>query len=420
MEVAMNVALRLIFAIAAITTCRLPAQASVVSVSWDGSGDYETIQEGITAASVGDTVMVQCGTYAEHDIQMKRGVTLASTTGDPCVTINAGGLGRVMECEQGSAEVILRGLRFENGTSELAGGAISFRFPTGPALIEKCEFVGNTTHATGGALIISDGSLTCLDCLFEDNHAESGGAIATGYGSGTGTDLNVSECVFRNNEAAQSGGVAMGSWRDESTEEARFTNCLFESNSAGRRAGAICTYAPQLFCSSCSFVGNRVQAAWGEGGAVCVGSDHACFTDCTFASNTATYASGIDFAFANWSTGELHSTVIAFGVGGTAIRYVPGIPVELFCCDVYQNEGGDWVGDIADQNETRGNFSADPLFCGLQVGNLALCANSPCLPGNHPSGVDTCGVIGAHGAGCPDCDSPVKSGTWTSLKAMFR
>ena len=70
----------------------------------------------------------------------------------------------------------------------------------------------------------------------------------------------------------------------------------------------------------------------------------------------------------------------------------------LTCCDVYGNDGGDWVGWLAWQAGIEGNFAEDPLFCELvssKLGSpLRLHEDSPCLPGNHPDGWD-CGLIGA-------------------------
>ena len=38
----------------------------IIYVNWDGSGDYTTIQAGINAAELGDTVYVYSGTYYEN------------------------------------------------------------------------------------------------------------------------------------------------------------------------------------------------------------------------------------------------------------------------------------------------------------------------------------------------------------------
>ena len=60
-------------------------------------GDQPTIQSGLNASGVGDTVLVACGTYQEHDVILRSGVTLRSVGGDPsCVTIDAQGIGRIL------------------------------------------------------------------------------------------------------------------------------------------------------------------------------------------------------------------------------------------------------------------------------------------------------------------------------------
>ena len=66
----------------------------------------------------------------------------------------------------------------------------------------------------------------------------------------------------------------------------------------------------------------------------------------------------------------------------------------------------------------QGNFSADPRFCNIADENFALGKDSPCLPGNHPFGMN-CGLIGAFGEGC-DLPTAVKTATWGEIKSLFR
>jgi len=51
----------------------------------------------INAAAAGDTVLVSCGTYHEHHVVLRSGVTLRSEGGNPaCATIDAQGIDRVL------------------------------------------------------------------------------------------------------------------------------------------------------------------------------------------------------------------------------------------------------------------------------------------------------------------------------------
>jgi hypothetical protein len=113
----------------------------------------------------------------------------------------------------------------------------------------------------------------------------------------------------------------------------------------------------------------------------------------------------------------LANTIIAFGLLGEALYCMGTGAATLACSDVYGNAGGDWIGCIADQAMNAGNFSADPVSCDPQAGDLSLADNSPCLPGNHPNGAD-CGLIGALGEGCfPPV--PTAAVSWGDIKARY-
>ena len=54
---------RVLIIAAAVLLTAACANAGTVTVNWNGTGDYETIQEGMDAAADGDTVLIAPGTY---------------------------------------------------------------------------------------------------------------------------------------------------------------------------------------------------------------------------------------------------------------------------------------------------------------------------------------------------------------------
>ena len=99
----------------------------------------------------------------------------------------------------------------------------------------------------------------------------------------------------------------------------------------------------------------------------------------------------------------MENTVVAFSNEGEGLYLYdnPSYPstMDVICCDVFGNAGGNYGGTLEDQTGINGNFSEDPLFCDLEAGDLTLASLSPCLPDNHPYGY-MCGLIGALDEGC--------------------
>jgi hypothetical protein len=327
----------------------------------DSSGDAPTIKTGVDSAALWDTVLVTCGTYYEHDIDMKSGVVLLSESGEAdCVTIDAEYLHRVFMCAHCDSLTIIKGFTIARGNPYLgnpgSGGGMVIGASSG-LVIENCTFVNNVTHY-GGGVCCQDASPVFINCVFVDNYGISyGGGINCGYLS----PLRLEGCVFLNNRA-------------------------------GFGAGMYCTVSAAPVITNCTFYGNL---AYVDGGGIYSDMDAAPL---------------------------LERSVIANSLGGGAIRCEIDFPLfgpTLNCCNLYGNVGGDWEGYIADQLGVDGNFSADPLFCDDAGGDLTLEECSPCLPGNHPQGYDCGVVVGAFGPGC-ECGSQTEPSTWGAIKAMYR
>jgi hypothetical protein len=148
-------------------------------------------------------------------------------------------------------------------------------------------------------------------------------------------------------------------------------------------------YSAAPTIKSCIFANNE---GGNVGGAAYCSSSAPTFINCTFVGNDANSGGGVH---SRNSDVVLENCVIAFGSRGSAV-YCNGGSMELYCCDLYGNDGGDWVNCIQDQLGINGNITEDPLFCDTASGDYLVSSNSPCAPINNSCSV----LIGAMNSYC--------------------
>jgi predicted outer membrane repeat protein len=390
--------------------CLLAVADTAVAATIRVPSEQPTIQAGIVAAAPGDTVLVASGTYYENYVSVRSGICLTSETGlSDCVTIDAQQQNRVLYCGEVDSLTNIVGFTITGG---LAGNGAGMVCSSSSPRVVNCRFVGNRVHFNGGGIWCRDSSPSIADCLFEGNEAGSTEGRGGGIYCEDSSDASLRRCAFEGNQANKGGGMYCTS------SLPRLTGCMFDNNfasSSGGDGGGICledSSSPAL--AGCSFAHN--QARGRGGGMHCSESSAPTLEFCTFAMNQAVYHGGA-VSCGGSSCPVLTACVIAFSQAGEAIYCEDsGDAPGLSCCDIYGNVGGDWVGCIAAQFGVDGNFCDDPLFCNMGNGDYTLCANSPCLPGSNDCGI----LVGAHGEGCDDCDSPMKTTSWSSIKATYR
>jgi hypothetical protein len=124
----------------------------------------------------------------------------AGADGGPAVTIDAGGQSGVMEIQSGT--VILTGLTFTHGSSDLGGGLMIWDGTN--VTLDNVHVTSNTASNAGGG-IFSGGALTMTNTLVSNNYSRGdGGGV---YIDGTyGGSLLATGSTFLNNEARSAGG----------------------------------------------------------------------------------------------------------------------------------------------------------------------------------------------------------------------
>ena len=337
-----------------------------------GAGELATIQAAINAAAPGDTILLADGVFTgkgNRDLRYDgKAIVVRSESDDPTQCI--------IDC-QGSAETkhvgvifegretrrsVLRGITITNGFSSYHGGAvrIAFSSPT----IENCRFLNNQVDA--------------------GRNAEVGGAIHANFGS---NPLLV-DCVFEGNRAADAGGAV-----HFTNSSGRILRCDFRGNWALHGGGAIFCAASNPAIEQCRFSGNSCGTGhWGSALHFDRVESRSVVTGCTFSGDVA--PDEVIFA-RRGATPTITSSLIAFNGPGRAVHTI-GARITLECCNIFGNEGGDWVGVIADQRASAGNFSQDPLLCDSVGDGLAVHSSSPCLPESNECGVR----VGVAAEGC--------------------
>ena len=363
------------------------ARAGVITVP----GDQPTIQQAILSASAGDTVLVAPNTYtSELDTRLDfsgRNVVLRSSHGAAVTVIDAGGFAPVLTLHSGEDSTsVIEGFTFRNGGSDDAALRCQFASP----LIRDCVFESNSGRY--GALYLGSMFTSSVEgCVFSSNTGDDGGAV---YVNGA---------------------------------EGRFSSCRFEGNSAEKGGAAYLTFYAETSFDSCAFVSNTAD----DGGAVYSVNAESRFEACTFWDNEADHGAAIylnesynppEFhrcSFVSNTGGTFYSlmagavvtnTIVAFDRSGPALTCLLGTPTFTHCY-VFGNAGGDSLTGFGVDNRF-----VDPLICGIDTGDLELCANSECLAGANPWSE----AVGALDKGCPTSGSAVERTSWGAIKTLFR
>jgi hypothetical protein len=220
----------------------IPCAGRTITVDANSTGDYPTIQAAIDAATDGDTVILQPGTYTgdgNRDIDFRgKAITVRSADhNDPSIVAAT-----IIDCNgteqdphrgfhfnsEEEPNSVLAGVMVTNGWS-LRGGGILCATPSSPT-IHHCLITCNEAMDPGpygwgeGGGIRCGGETTITDCQIVGNETDYG------YGGGiacSGINVKVIRCLIADNTAAQGGGIRTNG------RYATVKNCCITTNKGG-------------------------------------------------------------------------------------------------------------------------------------------------------------------------------------------
>jgi len=159
-----------------------PVFAATWFIASDGSGDQPTIQDGINAASNGDTVLVGPGTFTgvgNYDIDFSgKAIAVVSQFGPASTTVDCQSNGRGFIFDSGeTSSSVLQGLTITNAYSAVQGGAI-WVDNTSPEICNNVLFANHAVGHGGGIGIKKGTPYVHNNTLVENSSDALGGGIA--------------------------------------------------------------------------------------------------------------------------------------------------------------------------------------------------------------------------------------------------
>jgi hypothetical protein len=363
--------------------------------------DHPTIQEGIDAASDGDTILIYPGTYYENLSVMDKNLVIGSlflntndTTYVEQTVIDGSGQGVVVYFAHVEEPSMLCGLVVQNGNAQYGGG-ISLNVCT--IRISHVNVINNLTMDSGAGIKCYYTKLELSDFIIKNNRATGEYGI-NGEGGGIwcyGCQINIYGGMIKSNRADLGGGLLL------QNTSGKIFNTTIISNLTGYPGGGIFVSGGHLTIENCSFEENQ-----GAGSAVYAQLTNMTFINSIFTHNDWTvieaaesnHLNFINCTVAENDTQGYHTFVIYW----RSIVYVLNCvffneaPKEIYLegsdtLYVYHSDIDGGINGIGHESYNSihydsSNIDTDPLF--TAPGDFHLSDYSPCIG----SGLDSLAV----------------------------
>jgi len=299
-----------------------------------------------------------------------------------------------------------------NANNANAEGGIGCLYGSSP-IMSHCTIAGNYATRNGGGLYMDTNCSPIIsDCVISNNTAGAGY-----YGGGlqmhNSCDPIITNCDIRNNSAAlHGGGVRISQGCDPV-----MTDCNIFDNTAGGCGGGIsCDDCPNPILNNCK-IWNNFSSMYGggihltnsaimqfscctiygntsvleSGGMEINNGSNATVSKCTITGNESMTASGSAISIVA-AEPEFDNSIIAWNFGNSGVYFSNSYNARFQYCDFYENEGGDFDGDVptglgvitgvnvnADPCDDFNNIFEDPQFIYPDEDDYQLSWGSACI-----------------------------------------
>jgi hypothetical protein len=251
--------------------------------------------------------------------------------------------------------------------------------------LTDCVFIGNgqgelVTIGGGGGIYSQDSDLLLVDCYFEDNHHQRGGAVASWhFSTAKQQDLTLINCTLIGNTARFAGGAV--SLHDV---VATFVNCEIVGNETwddiGQGGGGIGAQSNDDLGSSSTLINVRLtgnHAVQAGGGFWNDGAESSFnMVNCTVSGNSTDGLGGGIWHDGGKSSGAITNSLLWGNSDVTGMGEAAQIHAEFsfFITLDYSSVQG-----LSGAFGGTGNIDADPLFADPLNGDYRLLSGSPCI-----------------------------------------
>jgi hypothetical protein len=373
--------------------------------------DHSSIGDALLAASPGDHICVDAGTWQERVVIDGQSVTLEGADG---AILDGDGAGPVVTLED-NAKATLSGFTIENGQAGL--GAAVYVDGSDDVVLESLTISDNRCDSTTcrGVVHVEDSDCTLTDLVFEDNIAVASATVYAAALSIQDSDPTLDGITVHYNAASGSAVWAAGIYADNadgdwSHLDVRANEAIAESFVTASGIALTADSDPDI--SNFIIAGNEADASTIYGvGVWCYSSCQASFTNGDIYGNVADggYVYGVAVTAYTNSSPKLTNVSITGNEGsgtvqGVALSAISSSSVSVSYSNIDDNDSPQFYG-LSDPTSANNNLSDDPDYDDLggfkpEDWVFTVPSTSPLVDAGDPSLSDTDGStsdIGAYG-----------------------